>query len=181
MKQEVFIYKVLPVVIPGLESPTPIIWIHLSRGKPWEVVSLCRFAHICLPFPLIVSVTSPKCNSSSGEHPIPSFIVPCVLTAAHLFPQSRSTGVGWNGKGRIFVFVYDSFPNSGAPLPAKGKREEPRLKTGRRVRTSPHTQGNPFSSDWWHKGQNQPRQACSLHGSSGATYTQKPDSQKGAD
>lgn len=127
MKQKMFIYKVLPVVILELENPTPIIWIRLSRGKPWEVLSLYRFAHICLSFPLIVSVTSPKCNPPSGGHPIDSFIVPCVLTAAHLFPRSRSTSAGWNGKGRNFVFVYDSFPDSGARLPAKGRREEPRL------------------------------------------------------
>lgn len=175
MKQKVFIYKVLPVVIPELESPTPIIWIHLSRGKPWEVLSLCRFAHICLPFPLIVSVTSPKCNSSSGEHPIPSFIVPYVLTAAHLFPQSRSTGVGWNGKGRILcLFMIHSQTLVLTFLP---RGREKSLDW----RTSPHTQGNTFSSDCWHKGQNQPPQACSLHGSSGATHTQKPDSQTGAD
>lgn len=141
-------------------------------------MSLYRFAHICLSFPLIVSVTSPKCNSSTGGHPTGGFIVLCVLTTAHLFPRSRSTRAWWNGKGRIFVFVYDSFPDSGARLPTKGRREEPRLKTGRGVRTSPHTQGNPYSSDWWHRGQNQPKQTCSLHGSSDATYTQKPDRQK---
>lgn len=60
MKQKVFIYKKLPVVILGLENSTPIIWIYLSRGKPWEVLSLYRFAHICLSFPLIVSVTVPS-------------------------------------------------------------------------------------------------------------------------